>query len=57
MSKTPKNTNSNTFIYVLKDPKTNDIRYVGKTTNDINIRLSQHIYSASKQLKRNHRLN
>jgi group I intron endonuclease len=35
-------------IYVLIDPKTNKIRYVGQTTKQINVRLYNHIYKAKK---------
>ncbi len=30
-------------IYTLTDPRTNEIRYIGKTINKLNIRLSKHI--------------
>lgn len=39
-----------TKIYLLKDPDTNEIRYVGKTVKSLNIRLSQHI-SRSKKVR------
>ena len=32
------------YIYILKDPTTNEIRYVGKT-NNLKQRLNQHLYS------------
>lgn len=35
-------------IYVLIDPKTNKIRYVGQTTKQINVRLTNHISKAKK---------
>ena len=37
------------YIYVLKDPKTGDVRYVGQTTNTKS-RLANHLYKA-KHLK------
>ena len=39
MSTHPKNENVKTSIYVLKDPKTQEIRYVGKTTQSLVARL------------------
>lgn len=57
MSANPKNLNSITYIYVLKDPETNLIRYVGKTVNKVNYRLSQHLNEAKRSLAKNHRLN
>jgi group I intron endonuclease len=36
-----------TYIYILIDPETNLVRYVGKTTN-IKRRYSQHIYEAKR---------
>lgn len=38
-------------IYVLKDPKTDEIRYVGKTKRDINKRLTQHIFDKRETQK------
>jgi hypothetical protein len=40
-------------IYALCDPKTKEIRYIGKTVSQLNIRLSQHI-TASKKGRKNH---
>lgn len=53
MSTKPKDLNARTSIYVLKDPKTQEIRYVGKTTQSLVARLGQHI-GDSKKCK-NHR--
>ena len=53
MSTTPKNENSVTLIYVLKDPETMQVRYVGKTVNSLIARLGQHIYDSKKS--KNHR--
>ena len=36
------------LIYGLVDPRTNEIRYVGKTTQTLNKRLSQHLCSNKK---------
>lgn len=38
----------NVFIYVLKDPLTNEIRYVGKTARTLQRRLSYHLMSKTK---------
>lgn len=46
-----------TLIYVLKDPDTNEIRYVGKTIKPLDSRLANHIYHAKKPKHRNKRLN
>ena len=35
-------------IYVLIDPETNEIRYVGKTIQSLKVRLTNHLYSVSK---------
>ncbi len=56
MSTTPKNTKARTSIYVLKNPDTNEIRYVGKTSKDLNHRLQQHIYESESE-QRNKRKN
>lgn len=53
MSKTPKNENCKTLIYVLKDPDTDAIRYVGKTVDKLENRLKGHIYRC--KLEQNHR--
>ena len=55
MSKTPNDPNTKTFLYILKDPETEEIRYVGKTVKKLEYRLKQHI-SACKREK-NHRTN
>lgn len=34
------------YIYVLKDPRTDDIRYVGVTSGDLNSRLAKHVGAA-----------
>lgn len=57
MSTTPKNENVETLIYVLKDPETKVMRYVGKTVHTLQRRLSQHLYDSRTKEKRNHRLN
>ncbi len=57
MSTTPKNENVETLIYVLKDPETKVIRYVGKTVHTLQRGLSQHLYESRTKEKRNHRLN
>ena len=36
-------------IYVLKDPFTHDVRYVGVTSKALTERLRQHIYCATRQ--------
>ena len=38
------------FIYTITDPRTGDIRYIGKTVN-VNYRLCRHKYSAKKSTK------
>lgn len=53
MSTTPKNVNDITKIYVLKDPDSKEVRYVGKTVQSLIARLGQHIYDAKS--KKNHR--
>jgi len=35
-----------TKIYVLRDPRTNEVRYVGKTVKSLSARLSGHIFSS-----------
>jgi hypothetical protein len=35
-----------TSIYVLRDPRTNEVRYVGKTVKSLRARLSGHLYCA-----------
>ena len=42
-------------IYGLLDPRTNNIRYVGKTSRSLNERLSAHL--RSNQGKNNHKHN
>lgn len=49
MSTTPKNVNSLTKIYVLKDPDSKKIRYVGKTVQTLIARLGQHVYDAKSK--------
>lgn len=39
------------YIYGLKNPLTDEIRYIGKTIQELSIRLSHHISSAKKGLK------
>ena len=57
MSTTPKNELAKTQIYVMKDPDTLEIRYVGKTVKEnIVTRLGEHIQEA-KRGRKNHRLN
>ena len=36
-------------IYTLKDPITNEVRYVGKTYRDENVRLREHIYDSKRK--------
>jgi hypothetical protein len=55
MAKIPKDIKVKTFIYVLKDPDTQEIRYVGKTIKPLKYRLTGHIYSCKKE--KNHRTN
>lgn len=57
MSTTPKNPNTRTSIYVLKDPTTLKIRYVGKTVSKLLTRLGQHISDARNNKINNHRVN
>lgn len=45
------------FIYILIDPQTNEIRYVGKTKHPLAQRLSEHCSHAMTSKKRNKRLN
>jgi hypothetical protein len=42
-----------TFIYVLKDPRNNKVRYVGQTTRPLKKRLRQHIAEKSSTYKCN----
>ena len=56
MSKTPKNVNILTHIYVLCDQE-NNIRYVGKTVASLKKRLQQHISEAKRHPNKNHRIN
>ena len=56
MSKTPKNVNILTHIYVLCDQE-NNIRYVGKTVVSLKKRLQQHISEAKRHPNKNHRIN
>lgn len=41
-----------TFIYVLKDPRTGEVRYVGKTKNSLRKRLTDHIYDSKRHKNR-----
>lgn len=43
------------FIYGLRDPRTQELRYVGKTDKLLSTRLSQHISEAKKISKKAHR--
>lgn len=43
------------FIYTLENPRTNEIRYVGKTIQNLDKRLKAHIYESRK--KNNHKCN
>ena len=36
------------FIYALKDPLTNEIKYIGKTCNKLKKRLYYHLYEIKK---------
>ena len=40
-------------IYTLKDPNTDEIRYVGVTTTTLNQRLSAHIYDDKHKTGKN----
>lgn len=53
MSATPKEVTKETIIYIMKDPVSLDIRYVGKTCNSLENRLKGHLYRA--KLEKNHR--
>lgn len=53
MSTTPKNIESRTSIYVMKDPTTLEVKYVGKTVQTLISRLGQHI--ADSYREKNHR--
>lgn len=57
MSTKPKNELTETKIYVLKEPDSLDIRYVGKTVNSLLSRLGSHISDAKNQNINNHRVN
>ena len=57
MSTTPKDPNARTSIYVLKDPRNDKIRYVGKTVSTLKVRLKQHLYAARNPKSLNHRIN
>lgn len=41
-----------TSIYVLRDPRTQEVRYVGKTVRDLRHRLAMHIRSAQRGARR-----
>lgn len=56
MSTTPKDVKVRTSIYVLKNPDTDEVRYVGKTSKDLTRRLNQHIYDSESE-NRNKRKN
>lgn len=43
------------YVYGLYDPRTDELRYVGQTVKDLNVRLSHHIYQC-KNVK-NHKCN
>jgi hypothetical protein len=43
-----------TIIYTLSDPITNEIRYVGKTSVDLNKRYNQHVYQWKRSNKLTH---
>lgn len=44
------------IIYVLRDPITKEVRYIGKS-EDLSLRLTKHLYEARYALKKNHRCN
>lgn len=41
----------NVHIYVLKDPETGEVRYVGKTKRSLKVRLKGHLKDKSKNYK------
>lgn len=57
MGKILKDRDRLTYIYVLKHPITDEIRYVGKTVKLLHERLHNHIYEATKRYKPNYRCN
>lgn len=60
MSRIPKNRDTiKTTIYVLKDPETEEVRYVGKTVKLLKYRLQDHLYRKRKTKtgETNHRIN
>lgn len=57
MSTKPKNEETLTRIYVLKDPETNEIRYVGKTIKSLIVRLGEHINEAKRNSGKTHKIN
>lgn len=57
MSRQPFEENARTSIYILKDPRNNNVRYVGKTSVKLETRLKQHVYRAQHSEKSNHKDN
>lgn len=57
MSTKPKNIENLVKIYVLKDPETLEIRYVGKTVKELIKRLGEHIYESKKKTKNTYKCN
>lgn len=49
---TPEQKIEKVIIYTLADPITNDVRYVGITTRDLNYRYKRHFYD-KKNYKKN----
>ena len=41
------------YIYALTDPRDNTVRYIGKTKNNLNKRLREHIHESSNTYKSN----
>lgn len=43
------------IVYALKDPRTGDVRYIGKTTKSLQRRIAEHTSPSSYRRGRNHR--
>lgn len=44
------------YVYILRDPISNQIRYIGKTSGSLNNRLSSHLCEANKSGRKNRRV-